>query len=515
MLRFCWLCVVLMLLTACRSVDALPPTATTLRVVQATLPASPERDLHSIAAQTPESTVEAENCQISAALPTTEHTVSADIRYEQHRAVVQQHVHTINRSNDSLTDVVFDVEANRFPAIFTLDSVNANLGVNDYEMTGRRLTISLEKPLASGCALELNLAFTLHIPEVGQGVNAYGGYFGYSSHQLNLGQWLPMLAIRRDGVWITHEVSAIGEQVVVDVADWDVTVTVSDATDKLLIAAPGTLVEHDTAAKRWHYTMENAREFTLSLSPQYQVQMAKSDDGVNVELYTFADQTGDTTKGKTDNAQQALDAAAQAMSMYSDLFGAFPYERYIVVQGDFPDGMEFSGIVFVSDQWFRTNTGTAESYLTIITVHETSHQWWYARVGTDQALDPWMDEALAAYSEYIFYEEHYPDLKQWWWNFRVNSYVKPDYNGKRVNSTVYDFESARDYINAVYLRGALMLDALRSDLGTDAFFDWLRRYAQVGQNRVVTPDVFWSLLTPDQLAKTQATRAKYLSGTQS
>ena len=157
------------------------------------------------------------------------------------------------------------------------------------------------------------------------------------------------------------------------------------------------------------------------------------------------------------------------MSMYSDLFGAFPYERFVVVEGDFPDGMEFSGIVFVSDQWFRTNTGTAQSYLTIITVHETSHQWWYARVGSDQAINPWMDEALAAYSEYIFYEEHYPELKKWWWNFRVDTYVGQNYSGKRVDSTVYDFDNGRDYINAVYLRGAHMLDDLRSDSGHRCF----------------------------------------------
>ena len=53
------------------------------------------------------------------------------------------------------------------------------------------------------------------------------------------------------------------------------------------------------------------------------------------------------------------------LALYSDLFGTYPYDRFIVVQGDFPDGMEFSGFVFVSDNWFRTNTGTPQSYLTI------------------------------------------------------------------------------------------------------------------------------------------------------
>ncbi|MFN8451585.1 MAG: M1 family aminopeptidase [Anaerolineae bacterium] len=185
----------------------------------------------------------------------------------------------------------------------------------------------------------------------------------------------------------------------------------------------------------------------------------------------------------------------------------------MIVQGDFPDGMEFGidrqrGVV-------RTNPGSAQSYLTvIITVHETSHQWWYARVGSDQALYPWLDEALACYSEFIFYEEHYPDLKEWWWNFRVGTYVKPDYSGRRVDSTVYQFGTGREYINAVYLRGAEMMDALRADLGTDAFFDWLRRYADAGRSRVITPGEFWSLLSPQQLEQTRATRAEYMSGDQ-
>src|SRR4051812_9719669 len=116
MLRIFWLGVALLLLSACRPMDVLTPTTTTIRVTQATLPASAARDLHAIAAQTtPQSTAEAETCEVSAALPTTQHTVSADISYEKHQAVVQQYIHTINRGSDSLTDVALDVEANRFP----------------------------------------------------------------------------------------------------------------------------------------------------------------------------------------------------------------------------------------------------------------------------------------------------------------------------------------------------------------------------------------------------------------
>ncbi len=490
-------------LTGCRAADTLPPTATTLRVVQATQVPTVARDLHAVASPIPEVTPTPGACQ-PAEQPTTRHIVRAEVSYQQHRAYVRQHVRTVNRETAGWNEIVFDVEPNRFAGIFTLNTLTANREVLSYELTGRRLTVELAEPLEPGCAVEFDLDFTITVPLIGQGIGSSVGYLGYSENQLNLGQWLPALAYRSAGEWITHEVVAVGEQTVIEVADWDVTVLVGDAPDGLVVAAPGTVVEH--AGNRWRYSAANAREFTVSMSPHYERLAETAANGVEVEVYTFADGLA----GGIDNAQQALDAAAQALTLYADLFGAFPYPRFVVVQGDFPDGMEFSGIVFVSDQWFRSNNGTPESYLTIITVHETSHQWWYARVGSDQALEPWLDEAFATYSEYVFYSERYPDLKDWWWNFRVNAFVAGQTGLARVDTSVYEFNTVREYINAVYLRGAHLLDDLRDDLGTDAFFDWLRRYAHEEQDKVVTSDALWLLLTPEQLEATRETRGQYL-----
>src|SRR5690606_12403973 len=116
------------------------------------------------------------------------------------------------------------------------------------------------------------------------------------------------------------------------------------------------------------------------------------------------------------------------------------------------------------------------------------------------------DESLATYSEYIFYEEYYPDLKDWWWSFRVDAYSPQGF----VDSTVYEFSSIREYINAVYLRGAHMLHAMRGELGTDDFFDLLNAYATAGQGRIVSADLLFSLMTTEQLQLTQATRQRYL-----
>jgi hypothetical protein len=67
----------------------------------------------------------------------------------------------------------------------------------------------------------------------------------------------------------------------------------------------------------------------------------------------------------------------------------YPYERLVIVEGDFADGMEFSGLSFVSEAWFRTWRGEPNDWITVITVHEVAHQWWYAMVGSDSAADPY------------------------------------------------------------------------------------------------------------------------------
>jgi aminopeptidase N len=230
-------------------------------------------------------------------------------------------------------------------------------------------------------------------------------------------------------------------------------------------------------------------------------------NGITVELYHFADTERLAANGQTvDGAPHALDTSVKAIEQYSSLFGAYPYSRLVVVQGDFPDGMEFSGLVYVSTTWFYDYEGGADNYLTVITVHEVSHQWWYSLVGSDAAITPWLDESLATYSEYMFFEEFYPELKNWWWSFRVAWYNPQG----AVDSTVYEFENVRDYIDAVYLRGVQMLQNVRDDIGNEAFFDLLAAYVNAAQGQIATPELFWSLLTEEQLEATAATRAEFL-----
>jgi hypothetical protein len=269
----------------------------------------------------------------------------------------------------------------------------------------------------------------------------------------------------------------IGEQDVLEIADWDVTLSVTEAARSLKVAAPGTVTQ--LSETTWRCVQPAARDFGVSMSEQFIVARQQAESGVVVELYSFDDALVHDDNGYVyDGATYALTEAARALGMFGDLFGAYPYSR--MLSFDFPDGREFTGLVFVSGDWFRRYEGTPTDYLMVITVHEIAHQWWYARVGNDAALHPWLDEALATYSEYIFIEEYYPDLQDWWWQWRVERFGPVGH----VDSSVYEFTSIREYINAVYLLGVKMLHDLRRDIGTEAFFDLLRRYADTETGRI-------------------------------
>lgn len=432
--------------------------------------------------------------------------VDADviIDYEAKSARVVQAIEFHNREARPLGEIVLDVQANQWEAAFRLMDLTVNDETAEFELDLNRLQVNLEAPLEAGCWLALELKFDLQPAEIRDGLRSYRGFFGYSRRQLNLGHFLPAVAARLAGGWRIHEPIGIGEQVVYDVADWRVNVSVNKAADTLVLAAPGTVTPNGAAS--WDVALLNSRDFAISLSEEWRAAKLRIADDVSVEVYAFADAQIYTNGVRLDGADHVLKEAEKALALYNRLFTPYQRERFVIVQGDFPDGMEFTGLVFVGGAWFTTFDGGPRNYLTLISVHEIAHQWWYGQVGNDSALNPWLDEALATYSEYLFIEANYPSFKNWWWTFRVAGFFP---QGK-VDSEVYEFSTARAYINAVYLRGVQMLHNLRVDIGDEAFFALLRAYLAAGDGRIADPTLFWRQLPPELRALTQATRLEYL-----
>ncbi len=101
-----------------------------------------------------------------------------------------------------------------------------------------------------------------------------------------------------------------------------------------------------------------------------------------------------------------------------------------------------------------------------------------------------MDEALATYSELLYYERYYPELANWWWFYRIN-FFNPQ---GMVNLPLYDFGTFKPYWYAVYMRGALFLRDLRAVMGDEAFLLFLQEYARQNVYHEPTAADFFSLL---------------------
>jgi len=433
------------------------------------------------------------------------YAVDAVLDWAARSVQVTERVAFTNDTGQALDAVVLVIPGVIDMGDFKLTRVAVGDGppLRDYALRDAQIIIPLAAPLEPGGTVQVGLEFSLALQPVRQGYrHGHTGYLGYSARQVNLGLWFPQIpAYREENGWVVHELWPIGESFVLRSADYAVTLRVENGPDGLRVAGPGTFSRPD--AQSWRFELCGGRDVSLSVSDQFNLLTTSTASGIAVEVFTVSDSAG----GSLEAARYALHTAANAIDLYETRFGPYPFPRMVVVEGDFPDGMEFSGLVFVSEAWFRTWGGTADDWLALITAHEVSHQWWYAAVGNDQSRDPYLDEALATYSELVFYEHYYPDLVDWWWAFRVNSYTPAGY----VDVPVTAFQGPRPYINAVYLQGARMLHEMRLTLGDGAFFVWLQRYASQMHGAIAEPGDLWRALEPGQYAATYPIRQRYLS----
>lgn len=430
--------------------------------------------------------------------------IEATLDWPGQSLAVEQTLTFLNDTGHSLDTLVLAFPGTVAPEELTLKRIAlGDSALRDYILNGQQLVLPLPSPLPPAEVVQVKLRFDLSIPPIRSGYrHGHLGYWGYSARQTNLGLWFPQLLPYKEGNgWTWHQFWPVGETNVSRAASYRVTLRVQGAPDTLRVAGPGAFVR--SSADTWRFELCGSRELSLSISDQFSLLTTTSSGSIPVELFLLS--SGD--EGAMRAARHALQVATDALDLFEKRFGPFPFDRLVVVEGDFPDGMEFSGLVFVSEAWFRTWQGVPNDWLTLITAHEVAHQWWYAAVGNDQAAAPYLDEALATYSELLFIEHYHPELVEWWWAFRVNAHTPSG----QVDLPVTAFDAPRPYINTVYLQGARMLGDLRLAMGDEAFFAWLAHYAETMRGEIAEPADFWGAMSADAYALTAPIRQRYLA----
>jgi hypothetical protein len=314
---------------------------------------------------------------------------------------------------------------------------------------GGLLVIPLEREVPAGTTVTADLAFTLTLGE---------GSFDRFGQQDGFAWWgsgQPLLAWERGVGWHKEPLARfVAESATSEAAAVDLSVT---APSGLVLLASGTPDGAGTAAgdgrTRWHWVADRARDVAVSAGPFKTAEQQV--DGVRVIVGTPGDE----------DPKQLLAKHVAAITGLEKLYGPFPFPVLSVARLPISGGgIEYPGSIMMLED------------STLVAVHETAHQYFYAMVGDSQSRDPWLDEAFATYSESV-----------------VDGGGGAGGGGDirtsaKVGDSLADFgDDASSYYSTVYDKGSAALLAARRAAGPAAFDQALRCYVNANAWRIARP----------------------------
>lgn len=428
--------------------------------------------------------------------PQISYVIDARLDYFAKQLEVDQ-VITIEGILAGIPEMALVVEPNRYYNGFTLHSLEVDrVEVTQYSLDGNQLRFDLPEGAQTTGSGVIHLTYSLSLPQIPPPSDLYKPQpFGYTDRQVNLVDWYAIVPpLDEAKAWIIHEPPIFGEAMVYPVANFDIALT-AEYFDLPLVVAASSMAEQNE--NRYTFSMPSARTFAISISPYYQT-VEREIDGISVTAYAFEEYD--------EQNSAVLQNAAEALALFTEKYGRLPIKSVSIVQADFLDGMEYNGLYFLSKGFYDLYDGTVKGYLTLIAVHEMAHQWWFSVVGSDQALEPWLDEGLATFAELEYIERYHPNLEEWWWFYRVNVYEPEGY----INQSIYDYRSYTAYRNAVYLRGAAFLADLRTEIGEAAFDRGMRKYYQDNYLKIAHEKDFFDAMKAESNGPSEALMNRYL-----
>jgi aminopeptidase N len=302
---------------------------------------------------------------------------------------------------------------------------------------------------------------------------------GYYDGVLALANAYPIIPVYDDEGWNVEMASPYGDALYSDTAFYTVRIT---APADLALAASGacTAAVIDPAGNgTWTCVTGPVRDFNAVLGSDLQV-MSNSVDGVTVNSVFIS--------GHEAGAERVLDAASEAVRLFNDRFGPYPFTELDVVETPTQaGGIEYPGLVVINTTYYEP----IHNHLEWVVVHEVIHQWWYSLVGNDQVDEPWLDEALTQYSTLLYFEDRYgadvaASLVEQVFRQPYRELVESGRDAP-VGLPVAAYRG-EDYGTVVYRKGPLYFHELRQEVGERKFWRILEEYFSQNRYAVATPE---------------------------
>lgn len=425
----------------------------------------------------------------------TQYQIAAQLTLDEDAVIRgQQRMHYTNQSDDALDRIVLRLYPNSRPLRNAGSLTVSNVDVAGQATTPTLsvedtvLTVPLTEPLAPGAATQITLDFETRLKR-GEISRAFER-LGYVGDVISGGSWYPAISVyeARRGWWVTPIISGEGDPTYNDIGLYDVRLTLPAELTPITNGVVVDQVEHEDGTVTYHEVTGPVRSHVLVASDRYGEPQTVEVDGVRVQVWPYQEAVGRSP----DADALALQTTAAALTLFNDQLTPYPYPELDVVQHPTFTGLEFSGLIYISEEYWQADGLTL---LEDVIVHEVGHQWFYGLVGNNQVESPWLDEGLATFTEILYEREQLgtsplADTIQ-----AVSDRLDAGMAAAigldatvPLNLPVADY--GENYGLVAYYRGAAFLLALEAALGQATVAEALRVYTHEFRYQVATVEDF-------------------------
>lgn len=234
-----------------------------------------------------------------------------------------------------------------------------------------------------------------------------------------------------------------------------------------VVAATGVLKETKEIGDKTLYISEMNQPMATYLASinidQYEVFTETGPNGMSIHSYF--------PKDLPDSSRSNYNILPEAIEFFNALFGPYPFDEYGIVVAT-PDGICADTSLALEAQSLSIHCPVMNSEDVI--VHELAHMWFGDSVSLENWKDIWLKEGFASYAEWLWASKNDPVALARIAKNRDAMFFDTDF-------PVAEPSPDNLYTDDSYTGGALVLNALRLEVGDDIFFKILQTYA--GQYR--------------------------------
>ncbi len=431
-------------------------------------------------------------------LDTLTHTISGyeDIEY-------------INNSTDTLYKINFHLYANLFNegsdfyenkkstikeyGYTHIDSIFENSIINSQlEVNNTIAYLKLEKPLLPGDTVNLKVYFINKIPYP---------YLreGFINNQYDISQWYPKIAVYTKHKWADFQADRHAE-FFGEYGNYTLNIEVPnnyfvfgsgkiiypenqyEILDSLMQEDTIINIKSENKTKKIILQANHVHDMAFIIRNKFSF-IKKTKDSLTVYIIS----SPKNYSIYKDNIDDVFDI----FNFYSNKYIKYPYNDFTIADGILRagGGMEYPQFIIIADMNFKDMKRLKFidfKFFHTVVCHEIGHQWFYLIIGSNEAMEPFLDEGFTTYSENSYMEYKFGNKnnivlfnKRLISNFDQNYYFyymfQKAKNTMPINYSSYDIENSPEY-QQFYSKGFLIIKAIEDMVGKDKFSEIIKEY---------------------------------------